>query len=87
MKGRNSRPKTRLRRGNFIGRCFKRGKLQYETEEEARLDAKRLRKFKGPKVRPYLCPYCNFWHTGHWRPPGRRQPREAVDKGLNTSSS
>lgn len=85
MRRRNSF-KLKPKRGNYVGRCLKTGKLQYASEAEAHLDAKRLRKMAGAKVRPYICPHCSLpgdlpaWHNGHDRPPHRR--KQLVDKPL-----
>lgn len=57
-------------------RCPKYDKKQYETEAEAHREAKIFRKKFGPRLRPYQCVYCHYWHNGHDRPPHRRRPRE-----------
>lgn len=41
------------------------GKRLYETLNDAKAAAKRLRKTKGPKVRPYKCKFGGHYHIGH----------------------
>lgn len=63
----------------YIGRCYRTHKRQYRTEADARAEAKQYRKRVGPRLKPYQCIYCHFWHNGHDRPPARRGPR-AMDQ-------
>jgi hypothetical protein len=63
------RPKHVARVGAF-NRCPSTGKLQYDSESDARKDAKAFRKTIGPRLEQYLCwaqPSCGKWHNGHGR--------------------
>lgn len=74
-----------------VGICPKTGKRQFETREDAGKDAKRVRKIRGPRIKPYQCRHCPFWHNGHNRTIKARQYREdqkkRVDNRLNKSNS
>jgi hypothetical protein len=55
------------RQRGIAGKCPTTGKVQHDTEEEARLHKKALRKKWGAKTKPYICPFCGFYHVGHSR--------------------
>lgn len=58
---------------SFVQReCFECHKKIFDSEDDARRNAKRFRKEVGPKTRPYLGK-CGYWHTGHMRSKKRRQ--------------
>ena len=51
--------------GGYETAC--KGKRKYESEADARIAAKELRKRVGAKVKPYLCKHCGKYHNGHLR--------------------
>lgn len=44
-------------------KCFVTNKVSH-TESEAR-DLSKIKTNKYLKIRPYKCPYCEFWHVTH----------------------
>jgi|WetSurSiteA1Bulk_404760.scaffolds.fasta_scaffold16597_2 hypothetical protein len=43
------------------------GKIRYFSRSEAYIAARKFRKPTNGagRLRPYLCPYCKYWHLGH----------------------
>lgn len=66
--------------GDRIGQCAATNKVMYPTEDDALLDARRVRKRHKSKLKPYQCKYCGSWHNGHDRAPSRRRQMTARDK-------
>lgn len=51
--------------GGYESAC--KGKRKFDSEDDARIAAKELRKRVGARVKPYLCGHCQMWHNGHFR--------------------
>lgn len=56
-------------------------KEQYRTEAEARRELRRMKKHpnRGQGLRRlavYECPYCGYWHLGHYAPHVKASPVE-----------
>lgn len=47
-------------------RCGVTGKQKFDTEDEAKRQAKQYRKSYGPRMSAYPCGSCGCWHIGHY---------------------
>jgi len=48
-------------------------KRPFNTKKGAKLGAKRWRKIKGTRLRPYDCPHCDKWHLTSQKPSKRTE--------------
>lgn len=44
--------------------CPNNGKIQYESEEDAKYEIPRIERKYGDAGKPYYCMYCEKWHLG-----------------------
>lgn len=51
--------------GGYKSSC--QSKKKFDSYEDARLAAKKLRKKVGARTKPYECRFCAGWHNGHDR--------------------
>lgn len=58
-------------------------KKKYATFDDAKADAKRLRKRVGARIKPYMCKHCQMWHNGHLRHHSIKTLKGKVQKSID----
>jgi hypothetical protein len=56
--------------------CPATGKIQYETEEDAKKAIPRIVRKYGASGEPYYCMYCSHWHLGRRQERSRKKRRK-----------